>query len=57
MTAYKLHEARMWTVQVFIPMALLGAYLWNETHLFDNTKAKIKTKLQERKMKKESKKA
>ena len=52
MSTYTAHEIRMWTVQIIIPTALLGWYIWNETDLFANTKRK----LQERKLRKEAKK-
>ena len=49
MNAYKAHEIRMWTVQIIIPTVLLGVYIWNETNLFKNTKAKIKAVMNKKK--------
>lgn len=55
MNAYKAHELRMWTIQVIIPATALAVYVWNETNLFRNTKAKIKAIKQKRQNRKAKK--
>ena len=57
MNVYKVHELRMWTVQIIIPAVLVGIYLWNETDAFANTKRKLRERKLHKEAKKKAKKA
>jgi hypothetical protein len=41
MSAYMIHEVRMWTVQVIIPTAIIGIYLYKNNDTFKQKVNKI----------------
>lgn len=53
MNAYKMHEARMWIVQVIIPATIAAGYVYLYTDIPD----KLKAKREQRKLNKQNKKA
>ena len=55
MNAYKMHEVRMWTVQVIIPAILLGGYVYYCTEIPDKIKAKAKIIKEKRKERRNAK--
>lgn len=53
MNAYKMHEVRMWVVQVIIPATIVTGYVMFCTDIPE----KIKEKREQRKLNKQNKKA
>ncbi len=53
MNAYKMHEVRMWLIQVIIPTTMATGYVL----LCTDVPEKIKKKLEQRKLNKQNKKA
>lgn len=51
MNAYKMHEVRMWTVQVIIPAILVGGYVMFCTDIPDKIRSKAKQIKERRKEK------
>lgn len=52
MNAYKMHEIRMWTIQVIIPACLATGYVLLYTDIPD----KLKAKREQRKLNRQNKK-
>ena len=52
MNAYKMHEVRMWIIQVIIPASIAAGYVY----LYTDIPSKIKEKHEQRKLNKHNKK-